>query len=398
MSLVLMVILVCSMALTGCSKKKSDSNNTNESTVDTSIKYKKEDLALTIDDEKLTMADMLYYIYSYESQISYMDQMYQYYFGTGYWDMEIEEGKTIRDDSKEQAMDTAIRYEVLYREAIKKDYKLTDDEIKEIETNTASIMEQMSEEDKKLTGFTEESVNEIQKKWAITDKYYGDLIDSFDIDDDAIKAGIDKEQYKEYSTEYIYVTTVSKDEEGNATPLSDDEVKAAKEKIDAIYEKVKDSKNLEDGIEDGDTSVDYTDLSFLPNDENEQTNKTYMEEAMKLKNGEISGVVETDEGYYIIKMVDDSATTSYDEAVDTAIQEAEEARFEEEFKTIKAAYKVEVNDKIWDKVVMGNNTILPTTEETTTEDAGTSDISLSPDTALDDGEEADTTTEESGTN
>lgn len=390
--LVLMAVLVFSMTLVaGCGKKdsKEESSKTEDGTVDTSINYKKDDVALTVDGENLTMAEMLYYIYSYESQIDYMDQMYQYYFNTGYWDMEIEEGKTVRQDAKDQSMDTAIRYEILYREAVKNNYSLTDEEIATIKENSSSVIEQMSDEQIKLTGFTEEAITEIQQKWAITDKYYEDLIDSFDIDDKAITAGIDKEQYKEYSTEYILVPTATADEEGNLTPVSDDEKKAAKEKIEAIYDKVKESKNFEDGISDGDSDVNYTDLSFLPNDENETTNKTFMEEAMKLANGEISGIVETEEGYYIIKMVNDSATTSYDEAVETAINEAEGARFDEEFAKIKENYDIKINEKIWDKVVLGNNTIIPVSAEDTT---ATDDTTAEDTTATDDtsasGEEA----------
>ena len=361
-----MLVLVCSMALvTGCSKKSSDKEDSSktEGTTDTSIDYSKDDVAVTIDGDKLTMAEMLYYIYSYESQIDYMDQMYMYYFNTGYWDMEIEEGKTIRQDSKDQTMDTAIRYEVLYREAIKKDYKLTDDELATIKENSASAMEQISAEQLALTGFTEDSIYEIQQKWAITDKYYGDLIESFNIDEDAIKAGIDKDQYKEYSTEYIMIPTVSTDDQGNSTPLSDKEKAAAKKKIDAIYDEVKDSKDLEKALPEDSSEFSYSDLNFLPNDENETADKTYMEEAMKLKNDEVSGVVETADGYYIIKMIDTDATTSYDEAVEAAIQEAEDARFDEEFETLEKSYNVEINDKVWDKVTMGNNTIPVAAEE-----------------------------------
>lgn len=404
-----MLVLVCSMALvTGCGKKSSDKEDSSktEGTADTSINYSKDDVAVTIDGDKLTMAEMLYYIYSYESQIDYMDKMYQYYFNTGYWDMEIEEGKTVRQDSKNQTMDTAIRYEVLYREAMKKDYKLSDEELETIKTNSASAMEQISAEQLALTGFTEDAVYEIQQKWAIADKYYEDLIKSFNINEDAIKAGVDKDQYKEYSTEYIMIPTVSTDDQGNSTPLSDKEKAEAKKKIDAIYDKVKDSKDMEKALPEDSSEFNYSDLSFLPNDENETADKTYMKEAMKLKNDEISGVVEAEDGYYIIKMIDTDATTSYDEAVEAAIQDAENARFEEEFKTLEKNYNVVINDKVWDKVTMGNNTIPVVAEgETTNDSALTDGLSIGGDdststddtTTEDSAATGDTTTDGSGT-
>lgn len=402
-SFVLMLVLVCSMALvTGCGKKSSDKEDSSktEGTADTSINYSKDDVAVTIDGDKLTMAEMLYYIYSYESQIDYMDKMYQYYFNTGYWDMEIEEGKTVRQDSKNQTMDTAIRYEVLYREAMKKDYKLSDEELETIKTNSASAMEQISAEQLALTGFTEDAVYEIQQKWAIADKYYEDLIKSFNINEDAIKAGVDKDQYKEYSTEYIMIPTVSTDDQGNSTPLSDKEKAEAKKKIDAIYDKVKDSKDMEKALPEDSSEFNYSDLSFLPNDENETADKTYMKEAMKLKNDEISGVVEAEDGYYIIKMIDTDATTSYDEAVEAAIQDAENARFEEEFKTLEKNYNVVINDKVWDKVTMGNNTIPVVAEgETTNDSALTDGLSIGGDdsTSTDDTTTDGSTTDDSGT-
>ena len=118
-----------------------------------------------------------------------------------------------------------------------------------------------------------------------------------------------------------------------------------------------------------------------------------MEEAMKLANGEISGIVETEEGYYIIKMVDDSATTSYDEAVTAAIDEAEAARFDEEFEKIKEGYDVKINEEVWDKVVLGNNTIVPVSAEdtTTTDDTAAEDTTATDDTSASDGEATEDT-------
>jgi foldase protein PrsA len=357
------------MAVTGCSKKKAatdDTKTTDTNTtgttgekVDTSIKYKTDDLVLTVDDYKMTMADMLYYIFSYESQIDYLDQMYTYYTGSGYWDMEIEDGVTVREKSKQETMDTAIRYEVLYKEAVKANYTLTDDEKKEIEDNTATTLSQLDEATLKLTGFSEEGIKAVQEKWKLADKYVADLIKSYNLDYDAIKASVDKDKYKQYDTEYVFVSTQKTDDQGTATAMTDAEKADAKAKIDEVYKKVQAGDDFAKAIgENTDKVFSTSELSFYPNDEQETTDKAFMDAAMKLKNDEISGVVEAANGYYIIKMVDNNSSEAYDKAVKDANTAAEQERLDKEFVGIKEKYTVEINNDVWDKVVMGNNTII----------------------------------------
>lgn len=356
MSFLLVVTLVLSLT-TGCSKKNSS--------------YEKTDLAVTIDDEKYTMADLLFYIYSFEAQIDSYDQMYQYYFQTSYWDMEIDEETklTVREDAKQQAMDTAIRYEILYKEAVKKGYELTDKEIESVKSSVKSSIGLLTKEQLALTGFTEENVSDVQLRWALADKYYTDIIESFNIDKDKIKAGIDKEQYKEYATKSIEIPITKTNEDGESKPLSEKEKAAAKEKIEAVYKKVKAGKALDKVLGEDETELFYNeDMSFLPNDEQETTDKKYMAAAVKLKKGEVSGIVEGDEAYYIIEMVDDNATKSFDQAVTEAITEEENSRFDEEFEKIKKNHTVEINNKVWDKVVMGNNTIVKGDKSASAED------------------------------
>ena len=70
--------------------------------------------------------------------------------------------------------------------------------------------------------------------------------------------------------------------------------------------------------------------------------------------------IETDTGFYIIKMVDNNASDAYDTAVTEAISQAEQDAFDAEYENIKKEYTIVVNNKIWDPIVIGKTTIIET--------------------------------------
>lgn len=344
----LLLLFVLTMAFTfttGCGKK-SDVTDT---------------IAVTVGEHVINLNEMMYYIYAIEASGENYETYYQTYYGTSYWDLEYTEGVTMRDQTKTYIMDTVVLYEILYDKALEAGYTITDDEKSEAETNADAVMEQISEEQLAITGFNKEILLTIQEKLIIGQKYYEDLTTGFDIDRDKIASEFNIEDYRQYDTEYVFVATSTYDTSYQIIELSDEEKAVALETITGALEKAKAGESFSDIVAEDETMMTNT-ISFIYGDTNADV--AYEDAAIKLENDEIaSSVIETSIGYYIIKMLDNNSTESYDSAVEEAVSLAEEEAFNAEYEVIKKDYTITINNEAWDPIVMGKTTIIADTEE-----------------------------------
>lgn len=361
---VVSLLLVCILAIgmtfaTGCSKKESDAAGT---------------LVVTVGDQKVYLDEIMYYIFAVEATGASYDAAYQQYYGSSYWDMEYSEGVTMRDQSKQYVMDTAIMYEILYGKAVEAGYALTDEEKTANQTKVTELLTNITEEQLKVTGFTEEVLLKTLEKVVVGEKYYNELIEGFDIDDQAITDTVNYEDYRQYDTEYLFVPTSSLDASYNKVDLSEDEKKAALDSITAALEKVNAGEEFS-ALAEADTKLSTDALNFVYGDTNAET--AYQDAAITLENDAYStDIVETDYGYYIIKMVNNSSTESYDEAVSAAISTAEQDAFNAEYENIKKDYATTINTEVWDTIVMGKTTlVVAATDSTTSDTSDTTDES-----------------------
>jgi foldase protein PrsA len=347
MSLLLMLVLAIGLAFTtGCSKK-TDSAKT---------------VVVTVGDKDIYLNEMMYYIYAIEATGASYDQYYQQYYGSSYWDMEYSEGVTMREQTKEYVMDTVIMYEILYDKAIKAGYTITEEEKTQAETNADTIMSQISEEQLKITGFTKEVLTDVQEKLIIGEKYYSEMVNGFSINDQEISDSINFEDYRQYNTEYIFAATTDFNENSEIVDLTDEEKATAYESISNALEKVKAGEEFT-AITEADTTLLSSTLNFIYGDTNAEA--TYQDAAIELENNAFTNnIIETEYGYYIIKMVDNNSTEGYDAAVESAITTAEEEAFDAEYEAIKQEYTITINSKVWDPIVMGRTTLISTATET----------------------------------
>ena len=346
-SLLLVFLLAIGMTFaTGCTKK-SDPAGT---------------LAVTIGDKKIYLNEMMYYIYAVEASGASYDQAYQQYYGSSYWDMEYSEGITMREQSKKYVMDTAIMYEILYDKSVAAGNTLTAEEKTANQTNVDNLFKNISDEQLKITGFTEEIVLKILEKLTIGEKYYKKLVDGFAIDDQAITDTIKYDDYRQYNTEYLFIATSSLDEANKAVAFSAKDKQVALDSITAALVEVKAGKDFA-AITEADTTIKTSTVNFVYGDTKAEVG--YEDAAKVLENGKYTtDIVETNLGYYVIKMVDNKSTESYDAAVASAIAVEEEKAFNAEYEIIKKDYTTTINNKVWDPIVMGETTLVPAASTT----------------------------------
>ena len=63
--------------------------------------------------------------------------------------------------------------------------------------------------------------------------------------------------------------------------------------------------------------------------------------------------MQTEYGVYLIKMLDDECTKTYEAAVDAAYEVERSNAFAAAYNVLLAEYAVQINEAVWDKVLFG---------------------------------------------
>ena len=318
-SLILMLIASLAFA-TGCKKEEKSNSET---------------LVLTVDDSKVYLDEMMYHIMLAEMQ----GQLYASFVEgeENYWDILNDDGSTIGEASKDLAIQNAIKYELFYQLAIKEGYTLTEEE-KEISKSQAdNIIKSVEPTQFQSTELTEEKLLQIQEKIAIGIRYYNDYLIKLGVDEEAIKAKIPTADYKQYDIQYIF---------------------AGEQQYDDLKSLLEIAKTTEDLTTlTNDTNLTSGNLSFLEGAGTfgEETNLEDVIKAMAVD--EVSDIVETVKGHYIIKLTDNKSTKLYDAAVRKELEKAVTEVFEPAYDALKQDHKIKIVNKVWDPIKMGSTTI-----------------------------------------
>ena len=309
---------------------------------------------LTIEGDKYYQEDLAYYFYGIESSYDYYDQM----FGGQYWDMVVDQntGATARDMALQEAINSSLSTEILYRDATANGYSLTDDENTTVADNVASLLGgQIPEAAIKKNNFTEDYLTDILSKTTLVNRYREDIIQDLDIDDQGIKSDFDFEEYRQYDIEYIFISTESKDADDKTIPMDDAEKAIAYERIETMARIAKDTEDWSTLIPEEEEELSYRERSFT--EAESPFSEEFTSEVIELEKGSFSGILEDNLGYYYIHLVDNTSTESYDKAVEEAITTAENEGFTNVYSDIEANYDYEVNSKSLKRLIMGTITL-----------------------------------------
>lgn len=345
--------VLCIFGMTGCSGDDSDTPVLSGKLLDGDLTKK---TVMVVNDAEITMDTMMYYIMQQEAEYSYDDTYYTATYGISYWDMELDDEKTtVRQKVEEYIIEIAQLYEIFYQEAEKQGYELNEADIEEAKVNADSIWESMSDSQKEITDLTEESLEEIFKKISLATKYYDEVDAGLVVDEEKAAASVKKEDYKEYQIEMMCLDRLEEDEEGYLVDVPEKKMKAALSHMEKCRKKLKKGTSLQDVLPEKETRIYVQDKTFCEGDK--QLSTELEAAALKLKNDGWTDIIDTEDGYVLIRMVNNDSTESYDQAVTEAVEEAQTDAFEQAYAKIKEDYQVELKTDIWDQIEIGNLTI-----------------------------------------
>lgn len=307
------------------------------------------------------MKEAVYSIFQTEAQYNMYASFYQQLYGKTYWEMEDvdEAGRNGASAAKKQVMDSLKQREILCMEAEKLGYSLTDEEKKAAADSMKSAMENMTDAQKKIDGLDEKTLKTVFEKNALAEKYRQVIISESGIDSEALKATVNKEDYHQYTMQYYMVSN----KEGTGEDMKDVSSEQKKKNFDnmaALKEKAKTAEDFTKLVEEGDTTGITTyqleELVAKDMDDSDFLTKKLRKKLIKMKNEEISDVLEGEDGYYLVKMVNRDDTKAYDEQCKTVVEEEENKQFNARYQELKAAYETEVQSYWKGRVKLGSYT------------------------------------------
>ena len=327
LALVLAGIMVVA-SLTGCKSVK---------TVDS------DEIVMTVNGEEVNAGVANFYA-------RYTQAMYESFYGAAMggsmWTSEAEEGVTIQDSVKGEIL-TVLQQMVLAEQHMAEyGVELTADEKALVEKAVKEFADANSQDSKEKVSGDDETVERVMTLLAVNQKMMNTIYAS-------VEQEIPDEEAAQKKMEYVQFTYETEDADGNSILVSDDEKAELKANADAMQAAVKGGQSMEEAANAVEAQVE--ELTF--DAESLALEEAVIKAADALGEGEVSEVIETEKGAYVVKVVsllDREATDAKKELILSNSQA-------EEYEAVCAKWleeaEIEVNEEVWAKVDFSELTV-----------------------------------------
>ena len=265
---------------------------------------------------------------------------YEESFGKDIWERSAGSG-TVRDRLKDSVLAKIAQIKAMDILAEKNGITLDEKDLRKVSEAASEYYASLSDADKKaMDEITEEDIVEIYKDHALADKLYDYLIKD-------INPEISDDEARRITVKQIVIKTYSLDAGGNRVEYDDSKKAAAKAKADSV------SAELSGGADFDKLIADYSEaeesvISFGKG----EVEPAYEEVAFNLGNDEVSKVVETSEGYVIIKCI---STFNREETEANKVEIVEKRKrevFGEKYDNDVADMNKQLNERLWSSVTL----------------------------------------------
>lgn len=267
------------------------------------------------------------------------DGYYSGMFGTGFWSQDLYgSGSDMETTVKQQVADSIEEFYLLEAHMTDYNVEITEEELSAMDKAAEQFMSDNSKTAIAQIGATQEYVKEMLRLYTIQSKMK-----------EAIEAEVDTEVSDEEAAQktFSYVKINKKtttDADGNSVEYTDEEKEALK---NTVNEYVTKAQSDFDGAAE---EAGYTVSTYSYGVDESSFAETVISQADEMSDGEVSGVLEDDDNYYIIRMdstFDETATASKKEQI---VDKRKSDHYSEVYDGYKEDATYEVNESEWKKV------------------------------------------------
>lgn len=315
------VAAVCTAALTGCGcRKVYFSTGLGDDEI-----FKINGTATTLEEA------MLY--------LTCEKNLYENSYGSEIWKQNLSEGMTLMDYVKDTVKERLAQVSALNQLAKSRDITLSEKEKNKVAKAAEAFYNGLTEEEIEYMDVNLKSVTNAYTKYALAEKVYDELTGDVNPEVSDADALVIKVQS-------IYIKTYNLDSEGNRTDYTKEEKKAAKEKMKELLSEVK-----TEGVDFSEIANKYSDAEQIEYTFGKgEMVEEFEQAAFALKQDQISRIISTDSGYYIIKCIEDYMIEETQANKERLIENAKDEAFKAIYKPYVESVSSEFNDRLWDSL------------------------------------------------
>jgi len=275
---------------------------------------------------------------------------YESVYGEEIWNTTLVD-TTLEENVKEIVLARIAQIKTMYLLAEEKGITLDEAESERVSQAAEEYFSSLDEQEIALMGITYDTIRELYEEYALADKVYYDIIQD-------INPEISDDEARTITVQHILLRTVKQDSLGNTISYSEEDKQMVYRKAKEIWQMAVDGAS------------DFTELATMYSEDEVITysfgkgemDKVFEDAAFQLETDEVSGVVETDVGYHIIKCLN---TFNREETDANKLQIVEQRRnevFGEEYDAFVDSLVRQLNQKVWDQITLIHDPLVDTSD------------------------------------
>lgn len=308
-----------------------------------------------------------------KSQQMIYEAYYGSIFGDNMWDQALSEDMTLGESTLENVLEELKEMYLVNQHADEYSVSLTDEEKAKIEETAKQFVADNDAKALEAMGANEDIVKEYLTKYTLQTKIETAIKSTAD-------TNVSDEDAAQKTISYVFISTYgTTDETGNTVDLTEEEKAAKKAEAQAIVDAVAGGKDFDTAVTDAQKTVS---TASYGKDDDAGMDEAVITAAEALKEGEVSPVIEVEDGYYVIKLksaFDEEQTENRRQEI---ISERRTTLYDETYSKWLEEATITVDNKVWkkidfkDKVTMLNTTSTDdaTANDSTPEDTTTDDL------------------------
>lgn len=302
----------------------------------------KEDV-FRIGGETCRLPELMVYLTTTQNQ-------YENVYGEEIWNTSLN-GVTLEENVKETVLARIAQIKTMYLLARDKGVELTEQESAQVDSAAREYFDSLNETEVERMGVSLDTIRGLYREYAMADKVYQQIIRD-------INPEISDDEARTITVQHILIRTYTVDGNGKKVPYSENSKAEAYQKAVEAHGLAVDGEHDFEQVASQYSEAEQITCSFGKG----EMSQVFEDAAFLLETGQISDIIETEEGYHIIKCI----STFNREETDANKQKIVELRrkevFGQEYDAFVETLARKLNEKLWSGITLIHD------DEVTTDD------------------------------